>query len=394
MALQILKQQAFALTQLPPLSLYIHIPWCVKKCPYCDFNSHNLKQELPEASYIQALISDLEQALPLIWGRSIRTIFIGGGTPSLFSGDAINQILTAVRNLTNLSPLAEITIEANPGTVDNEHISDYRKASVNRISFGVQSFNDTHLKSLGRIHDSAQAIKAINVAKQHFEQINLDLIYGLPNQTPDELLADLDTAIQFSTSHLSCYNLTIEQNTQFYAKPPKGLPDNDLCYAMQDLIVQRLNQAGFNRYEVSAYAKGSNTCAHNVNYWQFGDYLGIGAGAHSKLSFHDKVIRQVRHKHPQSYMDNVAKGKHLIEDKFVLPSELPFEFMLNALRLNAGFASSLFTERTGLNLSKILDGLSEAEKKGFIKFKNGYITPTILGQDFQNDLLMLFLGDK
>ena len=394
MALQILKQQAFALTQLPPLSLYIHIPWCVKKCPYCDFNSHNLKQELPEAAYIQALISDLEQALPLIWGRSIRTIFIGGGTPSLFSGDAINQILTAVRNLTNLSPLAEITIEANPGTVDNEHISDYRKASVNRISFGVQSFNDTHLKSLGRIHDSAEAIKAINVAKQHFEQINLDLIYGLPNQTPDELLADLDTAIQFSTSHLSCYNLTIEQNTQFYAKPPKGLPDNDLCYAMQDLIVQRLSQAGFNRYEVSAYAKGSNTCAHNVNYWQFGDYLGIGAGAHSKLSFHDKIIRQVRHKHPQTYMENVAKGKHLIEDKLVLPPELPFEFMLNALRLNAGFASSLFTERTGLNLSKILDGLSVAETKGFIEFKNGYITPTTLGQDFQNDLLMLFLGEK
>ena len=394
MALQILKQQAFALTQLPPLSLYIHIPWCVKKCPYCDFNSHNLKQELPEAAYIQALISDLEQALPLIWGRSIRTIFIGGGTPSLFSGDAINQILTAVRNLTNLSPLAEITIEANPGTVDNEHISDYRKASVNRISFGVQSFNDAHLKSLGRIHDSAEAIKAINVAKQHFEQINLDLIYGLPNQTPDELLADLDTAIQFSTSHLSCYNLTIEQNTQFYAKPPKGLPDNDLCYAMQDLIVQRLTQAGFSRYEVSAYAKGSNTCAHNVNYWQFGDYLGIGAGAHSKLSFHDKIIRQVRHKHPQTYMDNVGKGKHLIEDKLVLPLELPFEFMLNALRLNAGFASSLFTERTGLNLSKILDGLSAAETKGFIEFKNGYITPTTLGQDFQNDLLMLFLGEK
>lgn len=379
--------------QLPPLSLYIHIPWCIKKCPYCDFNSHKVGSNLPEKQYVDALIADLEQALPLIWGRSIRTIFIGGGTPSLFSGEAIDQILSTVRKLTNLSPLAEITIEANPGTVDNGHIQDYAKAGVNRISFGIQSFNDKHLKSLGRIHDGEQAIAAINLAKQYFQNINLDLIYGLPNQTLSELIQDLDLALSFNTKHLSIYNLTIEPNTAFYSKLPSGLPDNDLCYMMQDQIVERLQNNGYQRYETSAYAKDSQYCQHNLNYWQFGDYLGIGAGAHSKLSLQDKIVRQVRQKHPQSYMDAVAKSKHIIEDKIVAIKDVPFEFALNALRLIDGVPSSLFVERTSLPLNVILPQLNLAGERGFISLESGKIIPTKLGQDFLNDLLMLFLDE-
>ena len=381
----------FSLSQLPPLGLYIHIPWCIKKCPYCDFNSHNSPNELPESQYVDALIADLEQALPLIWGRSIRTVFIGGGTPSLFSPDAINKILERVRSLTRLSPLAEITIEANPGTLDNEHIAGYHKVGVNRISFGVQSFNDKYLEALGRIHDSSAAVNAITKAKQCFSQINLDIIYGLPNQTLEELQADINKATSFNTTHLSLYNLTIEPNTEFNKKPPQNLPDNDICYQMQDLIVSSLSNMGYSRYEVSAYAKGDNFCQHNLNYWQFGDYLGIGAGAHSKLSFHDKIIRQVRQKHPKSYMDSVANNKHIIEDKIVSANELPFEFMLNALRLNSGIATNLFVERTGLSLSKVLNQLEIARQKGFVNLQDGKIIPTTLGQDFLNDFLLLFL---
>lgn len=388
-----LTKRTFELTQLPPLSLYIHIPWCVKKCPYCDFNSHSLNASLPEAQYVDSLIADLTQSLPLIWGRSIRTIFIGGGTPSLFSGDGINKIIQCVRSLTRLSPMAEITIEANPGTVDNEHIRDYSIAGVNRISFGVQSFNDKHLKALGRIHDKEAAILAINKARKHFEQINLDIIYGLPNQTNEELISDLEQAVQFNTTHLSLYNLTIEPNTEFYNNTPIGLPDNDLCYTMQDTLINFLAKHGYNRYEISAYAKGYNFCKHNINYWQFGDYLGIGAGAHSKISFHDKIIRQVRQKHPKTYMDNVLQRKHIIEDKIVSEKDLPFEFMLNGLRLTRGFPTSIFVERTGLGLNKILNQLETAKQKGFITYENGYITPTVLGLDFLNDLLMLFLPE-
>ena len=381
----------YNLSQLPPLGLYIHIPWCVKKCPYCDFNSHNSPNELPEALYVDALINDLEQALPLIWGRSIRTIFIGGGTPSLFSPEAINKILQSVRSLTRLSPLAEITIEANPGTLDNEHIAGYHKIGVNRISFGVQSFNDKHLLALGRIHDSSAAINAITKAKKCFSQINLDIIYGLPNQTISELQDDINKAISFDTTHLSFYNLTIEPNTQFNKNPPQNLPDNDLCYQMQDLIGKSLSNKGYTRYEVSAYAKDDNFCNHNLNYWQFGDYLGIGAGAHSKLSFHDKIIRQVRNKHPKSYMEGVTKNSHIIENKIVTKEEIAFEFMLNALRLNSGFATTLFVERTGLSLSTILNQLGIAQQKGFLSLKDGKIIPTTKGQDFLNDLLLLFL---
>lgn len=384
----------YKLTALPPLSLYVHMPWCVKKCPYCDFNSHNRPAELPEAEYISCLLADLENALPLIWGRSINSVFIGGGTPSLFSPESIDRLFTGIRSLISLSPLAEISLEANPGAIDNSYIQGYRQAGVNRISFGVQSFNDSHLKSLGRVHDSNDAVNAITQAKKYFDNINLDIIYGLPEQNEKDLEADLDMAISFNTPHLSCYNLTLEPNTIFYSNPPSGLPDNDLCYAMQDQIINRLGQAGFQRYEISAYAKSKQYCQHNLNYWKFGDYLGIGAGSHSKLSFTNKIIRQVRQKHPQNYMEALKTAGHIIEDKLLISEDLPFEFMLNSLRLTDGFDSSLFVERCGISLSAILPLLELAVNKRFIKpLINGQIIPTKLGLDFQNELLMLFLKE-
>lgn len=384
------------LTALPPLSLYIHIPWCIRKCPYCDFNSHNKPDNVPEEQYISCLLKDLELSLPFIWGRSIRSIFIGGGTPSLFSPQSIERLLQKVRSLTNLSPMAEITIEANPGTVDNYHIEAYSQIGINRISFGIQSFNDSHLKLLGRVHNSRDAVKAITQAKKYFDNINLDIIYALPQQNEKDLDADLRTAISFETTHLSCYNLTLEPNTAFYAKPPEGLPDNDLCYAMQDIIIDHLSNNNFKRYEISAYSKNDkHGCWHNINYWQFGDYLGIGAGSHSKISFADKIIRQIRQKHPQNYMTSVVQNEHIVEHKVIDINDMPFEFMLNALRLMDGFSTNLFVERTGLSLSAILPTLEIAVKKGFIHpLRNGRIVPTKLGHDFQNELLMLFLGDN
>lgn len=384
----------FFLKQLPPLGLYIHIPWCIKKCPYCDFNSHNLINSLPEEKYIDSLVADLEQAVPLIWGRTVSTIFIGGGTPSLFSGDSIDQIITVVRKYLKISPYAEITIEANPETVDNEHIKDYKIAGINRISLGAQSFNDKHLQILGRIHDNEKTKEALYIIKKHFVNFNLDLMYGLPNQSIIEALEDLVMAISYNPAHISCYNLTIEPNTVFHNKVPIGLPDNDLCYQMQDAIINKLKDFNYLRYEISAFAKEGKQCQHNLNYWQFGDYLGVGAGAHSKLSFYDKIVRQVRQKQPQQYISSVLNNTHIIDDKVVLFNELPFEFALNSLRLIDGFDSQLFVERTGLPLNIILPKLNEAVNRGFIEFKGSRIKPTKLGQDFQNELLMMFLEDK
>ena len=386
------SESGIVFSQLPPLALYIHIPWCVKKCPYCDFNSHNSPTKLPETEYIDCLIKDLEAALPLIWGRTIYSVFIGGGTPSLFSGKSINRLLNEIRSRINLSPFAEITLEANPGIIDNQNIVSYRESGVNRISFGVQSFNDKHLKTLGRIHDSLAAQNAIEIAMKYFNQINIDLMYGLPGQTIRELESDLEIAVGFNTNHLSYYNLTIEPNTEFFNKMPQNLPDNDLCYIMQDAIDEMLTANGFRHYETSAYAKNDSICKHNTNYWQYGDYLGIGAGSHSKLSFHDKIIRQVRQKHPRDYMiANVANNQHIIEDKLVTIEELPFEFMMNVLRLIDGVPISLFVERTGLNLASILPKLHDAYDRGLIQPIHDKITPTKLGQDFLNDLLILFL---
>ena len=375
----------------PPLALYVHIPWCVQKCPYCDFNSHQARGEIPEADYVGALIADLESALPLIWGRKVSSVFFGGGTPSLLSGAALDTLLTAMRTLLPLDPAAEITLEANPGTVDSTKFAAFRDAGVNRLSLGIQSFYAAHLKALGRIHDGRQARRAIEIAAGCFANYNLDLMYGLPGQTLEQALADIETALAFAPPHLSCYQLTLEPNTAFAASPPT-LPDPDSCADMQDAIEARLDQAGFVHYETSAFAQASRHCRHNVNYWTFGDYLGIGAGAHSKLTLHDKVLRQMRWKQPRQYLEKVAAAAPIQEEFAVARSELAFEFMMNALRLNQGFDAALFTARTALPLSTIENELRRAESDGLIERRLGRIAPTLRGQRHLNRLLALFLA--
>jgi putative oxygen-independent coproporphyrinogen III oxidase len=378
------------LTSLPPLSLYIHIPWCVRKCPYCDFNSHEARAAIPENDYVDALILDLEQALPLIWGRKIHSIFFGGGTPSIFSPDAIDRILSAVRARVQLTYEAEITLEANPGTVDEARFTGFRDAGVNRLSLGIQSFNSRHLAALGRIHDEAQARSAAEIALKTFERVNLDLMYALPEQTMDEALSDVRTAIALGPTHLSCYHLTLEPNTPFYRTPPP-LPDDDASAAMQEAIEDLLAGADYQHYETSAFAKAGKRCRHNLNYWLFGDYLGIGAGAHSKLSFHDRIIRQSRYKHPASYLQKTGTGEHIEQEHTLGTEDLGFEFMMNALRLTEGFEVPLFEERTGLPLSAVHLPLAEAESKGLITRDMTRIAPTLHGQRYLNELLQLFL---
>ncbi len=340
------------LSNPPPLSLYIHIPWCVRKCPYCDFNSHEAKQDIPEAAYVDALIQDLEQSTPLIWGRKIHSVFFGGGTPSLFSGESIDKILSHVRMLTPLEYGAEITLEANPGTVDTAHFKAYKEAGVNRVSLGIQSFDDRYLKALGRIHDTDQAHQAAQLAIATFERVNLDVMYALPEQSLEDALRDAEIACQLKPAHLSFYHLTLEPNTAFHRTPP-SLPDDDTSATMQEEIELRLAQHGYVNYETSAFAQPGMQCKHNLNYWTFGDYLGIGAGAHSKLSFHDKLIRQSRHKHPKRYMEFVPQGKAVDREWRIEQDALGFEFMMNALRLHDGVASDLFQQRTGMPLIAI-----------------------------------------
>jgi putative oxygen-independent coproporphyrinogen III oxidase len=389
----ILDSQAINFQALPPLSLYIHMPWCVRKCPYCDFNSHEARGAFPEQEYVAALIRDLELALPLIWGRKVYTVFFGGGTPSLLSGESVAEILRQVRMLLPLALDAEITLEANPGTVEAARFAAYREAGVNRLSLGIQSFNDAHLQALGRIHTAEEAKRAIGIAQQHFDNINLDLMYALPNQTLEQALQDVQTALSFSPQHLSCYHLTLEPNTLFHRNPP-ALPDDDASSDMQQSIEEMLAARGYQHYETSAFAQPKHRARHNLNYWQFGDYLGIGAGAHSKLSFHDRVIRQARHKQPQAYMQQVAQGAPVQTEHAVARDELAFEFMMNALRLNEGFDSSLFNERTSLPLSSIRRELEQAEQRGLLFRDHQRIAPTQLGQRFLNDLLGIFLGEK
>ncbi len=385
-----LKTQAVHFKALPPLSLYIHLPWCVRKCPYCDFNSHEAKSDLPEQEYVAALIRDLELALPQIWGRKVYTVFIGGGTPSLFSAQAIETILNTVRMLLPLDVNAEITLEANPGTVEAEKFAGYRAAGVNRLSLGIQSFNDGHLKVLGRIHGANEARRAVEIAQQYFDNINLDLMYGLPQQTVAEAEADVRTALAFSPQHLSCYHLTLEPNTLFHRYPP-ALPDDDTSSEMQQCIEQLLATQGYQHYETSAFAQPKKQSRHNLNYWQFGDYLGIGAGAHSKLSFHNKVLRQMRHKQPQAYIEAVARDAPLQTEHEVGRDQLPFEFMMNALRLNEGVPATLFTERTSLSLLLVRRELEQAQQRGLLLVDLKRIAPTELGQRFLNDLLEIFL---
>jgi oxygen-independent coproporphyrinogen-3 oxidase len=363
----------------------------VRKCPYCDFNSHEARGTFPEREYVAALIRDLEQALPLIWGRKVYTVFFGGGTPSLLSGESVAEILRQVRMLLPLDINAEITLEANPGTVEVARFAAYREAGVNRLSMGIQSFNDAHLQALGRIHSAAEAGHAIALAQQHFDNINLDLMYALPNQTLDEALQDVQTALSFAPQHLSCYHLTLEPNTLFHLNPPP-LPDEDASSDMQQRIEELLSAHGYLHYETSAFALPEKRSRHNLNYWQFGDYLGIGAGAHSKLSFPDKVIRQVRYKQPQEYMQQAAQDAPIQNEHGVSCDDLAFEFMMNALRLNEGFDSVLFQERTSLSLLAVRRELEEAERRGLLFRDHQRIAPTQLGQRFLNDLLEIFLG--
>ncbi len=388
-----LRPGGLQLGTLPPLSLYVHLPWCLKKCPYCDFNSHELTSpELPEQRYLDALVADLEVALALVWGRTVHSIFIGGGTPSLFSPRAIDRLLADIRARLRLAPDCEVTLEANPGTFERDRFRAFRSAGVTRLSVGVQSFNDTHLLALGRVHDRAQALAAVEEAAQSFDTFNLDLMYALPGQSLADLRQDMATALALQSPHISIYHLTIEPNT-YFAKFPPRIPDQDTAYEMLDLVTDMTLAAGLQRYEVSAYARAGHRCWHNLNYWQFGDYLGIGAGAHSKLSFAHRIVRQVRHRDPRLYMDKALAGDCVASSTEVARADLPFEFMLNALRLKEGFALSHYCERTGLPMTAIERALVEAERKGLIERDLSRVRPTTRGFDFLNDLQALFLAD-
>ena len=386
-----LRPGTLQLTALPPLSLYVHLPWCIRKCPYCDFNSHEMRAaELPEQRYLDALMADLEAALPLIWGRTVHSIFIGGGTPSLFSPDAIDRLLGGIRARLRLAADCEITLEANPGTFERDRFRAFRAAGVTRLSVGVQSFNDSFLSALGRVHDRAQALAAVEEAAQAFDTFNLDLMYALPGQTLADLATDLGTALALAPPHLSLYHLTIEPNTVF-AKYPPALPDEDSASDMLDLVTDLTGAAGLYRYEVSAYARDGHRCWHNLNYWQFGDYLGLGAGAHSKISFAHRVVRQVRFREPRLYMDRALAGNALAQNTEVSRAELAFEYMLNALRLKDGFALPQFSERTGLPVTAIAQALDHAERRGLIERDLARVRPSVRGYDFLNDLQALFL---
>ncbi len=390
--------EALALPGPPPLSLYIHIPWCVRKCPYCDFNSHELRGELPEMRYVQALIADLESLLPLVWGRRVDSVFFGGGTPSLLSAQALGDILAAVRARLRLDAYAEITLEANPGTVEAVKFEAFRALGVNRLSLGIQSFNAAHLRALGRIHDDREARAAVEIALRHFENVNLDLMYALPAQGLAEALADLGVAVSSGAHHVSAYHLTLEPNTLFHRHPP-SLPDDDLSADMQEAIEGELARAGFEHYETSAFARPGHRCRHNLNYWQFGDYAGIGAGAHGKLSVATptarghrwEVCRQMRIKHPREYQTAALAGAPLQQETVVAAAELGFEFAMNALRLIEGFETRLFTERTGLPLQVIAPQLEQAQARGWLVRDHLRVRPTRQGARFLNDLLELFL---
>ena len=378
---------------LPPLGLYVHLPWCLRKCPYCDFNSHELKGPLDETAYIDALIADLEFALPAIWGRRVATVFFGGGTPSLFSPQSIDRLLAAIRARVPLAPDAEVTLEANPGTFEREKFAGFRAAGVNRLSLGIQSFNAAHLVALGRIHGAEEARAAAAAALEIFGNVNLDLMFALPEQTLDQARADVAAAIAFAPPHLSFYQLTLEPNTLFHRRPPP-LPDDDAAADMAEAVETALAQAGYAHYETSAFARPGCECRHNVNYWRFGDYLGIGAGAHSKLSFADRIVRQVRVKHPQQYLERARAGAPVLEEHEVGRAEAGFEFMLNALRLTEGVPASLFAERTGFPLAIVAGPLREAERRGLLEPDPTRLRATALGRRFLNDLQALFLPPR
>lgn len=382
------------LTTLPPLSLYVHLPWCVQKCPYCDFNSHAASTKgLPEDNYVAALLSDLESELPYIWGRPVTSIFFGGGTPSLFSANAINQLLNGIRARVRLHPDAEITLEANPGTFEQEKFLGFKEAGINRLSIGVQSFDDQALKVLGRIHNSSDAKKAIALAIETFERVNVDLMYALPNQSVTQAAADIQTAIDFGVQHISAYHLTMEPNTVFGHTPPPNLPNDDQAIDIEEAVHQALINVGFEHYETSAFAKDKKYCQHNLNYWQFGDYIGIGAGAHGKISQASGIERTTRIKHPNEYLKHINESLPLGTRKVIAKEDLPFEFMMNALRLTQGVPAAFFTERTGLPIHQISPILQKAKSMGLMEADPTRLAPSLLGQHFLNDLITLFLQE-
>ncbi len=383
------------ITENPALGLYLHLPWCEKKCPYCDFNSHALT-DIPEQRYIDALLKDLEQELPLIWGRPIETIFLGGGTPSLFSGAAIQQLMSSLRAYLNFSPNIEITMESNPGSATLGKYSDYMAAGINRLSIGAQSFSNQQLKRLGRIHNREQIMAAVKVARQAgFTNINLDLMFALPEQSLTDCLNDVDAAICLGVEHISFYQLTLEPNTLFYSARPAGLPSDDVAWSMQEQGKAMLLDAGYQQYEISAFAQPGRHCQHNINYWQFGDYVGIGAGAHGKvtLASEQRICRRQKVRQPEQYM-SVSGGQQLSREYYLSEADLVFEFMLNTLRLTNGFSLSLFRQTTGLKPENILSLVQQAKERGLLDINHFKVKPTELGFRFHNDLQELFLNPK
>lgn len=391
-------------TALPPLSLYIHLPWCEKKCPYCDFNSHTrhhtqyqatADKHLPEKDYVEALLADLAQDLPQVWGRKIDTVFIGGGTPSLFSAQAIDDLLAGVRALTNLHPGIEVTMEANPGSAEREKFTDFRAAGINRLSIGVQSFNDEHLQALGRVHDAAQAVYAAEAAHAAgFASFNIDLMFGLPKQSAQQALADIEQAIALSPQHISYYQLTLEPNTLFYQRPPT-LPNEDASWAIQQSAQQSLERTGFGQYEISAYAQPNYRCKHNLNYWQFGDYLGIGAGAHGKISnpASGAITRTIKRRQPDDYMQQAHTAARLLNERTLSLDETCIEFMMNAMRLKQGVPAHLFLSHTGLPLARFQHVLETAQKQGLLHWDHQLLCPSDKGFLFLNDLLSILMDE-
>ena len=387
----------FEFSLLPPLSLYVHIPWCVRKCPYCDFNSHQSGNEtIPERHYIDALLRDLEQDLPSVWGRGIYSIFIGGGTPSLLSPNAIDRLLSGIRALLPFPGDMEITLEANPGTTDAQRFAEYHSAGITRLSIGIQSFTDRLLTGIGRIHDARQARDAVQTAQHSgIRNINIDLMFGLPQQTPADAIHDIETALSLAPTHISHYQLTLEPNTLFHAKPPPT-PDSDHCWRMQQECAGALSEAGFHHYEISAYAQPGHHCRHNLNYWRYGDYLGIGAGAHSKITNarHHTITRAWKLKHPNDYLANAHSAQRIGDSRVITPDDAVLEFMMNALRLNEGFDVELFIHHTGLSIDRLKAALKEATDKGWIHHHGNRVCPTPQGRLFLNDLLTTFVPDQ
>lgn len=383
----------FQLSSLPPLALYVHYPWCVRKCPYCDFNSHEMRSgslQISQQAYVGALIADLEVALPRIWGRRIVSIFIGGGTPSLLEAPLLEHLLMAIRARLPLLAECEITLEANPGSVEVEKFAAFREAGITRISLGIQSFDDRYLSALGRIHSGFEARRAIDAALRYFDNVNLDLMYALPQQSLVDVQQDIVCATSLGVSHLSAYHLTLEPNTAFHHAPPT-LPNDDLAADMQEMVEATLAAHGYMHYETSAFAQAGRRCTHNLNYWTFGDYLGIGAGAHSKLSTPHSIERETRRKHPRDYLEAAARGEFAYEGQRVDVHALSFEFMMNALRLCEGVPVSLFEERTGLPLASVSEALLRAQRRDLLEIRSERLVPTTQGRRFLNDLLELFL---